>query len=71
MSVCVLQGLNENQMRLLYMFSLYTRFSRSEDEKHKWIRAQAMLVMIYEGIVAQVLDYDYAPSSMLVEQHRK
>ena len=28
------------------------------------------LVLLYEGIVAQVLDYDYAPSSEIVESRR-
>lgn len=27
-------------------------------------------MLIYEGIVAQVLDYDYAPSSEMVESRR-
>ena len=29
------------------------------------------MVLVYEGVVAQVLDYDYAPSSDLVEMRRK
>ena len=37
----------------------------------EWIRKQALLVLIYEAIVSQVLDFDYAPSSMLVENRRK
>jgi len=65
------QGLNENQGRLLYLLSLYTAFARTEDEKEQWIRKMALLVMIYEGIVAQVLDYDYAPASELVEGSRQ
>ena len=32
---------------------------------------QALLVLLYEAIVAQVLDYDYAPQSCLVEHCRK
>ena len=35
------------------------------------MRKMALLVMVYEGIVAQVLDYDYAPASELVEGRRK
>lgn len=63
--------MTENQGRLLYLISLYTHPARSEDEKEEWIRKQALLVMIYEAIVAQVLDYDYAPASELVESRRK
>lgn len=53
------------------MMSLYTAYARTEDEKERWIRKPAVLVLIYEGIVAQVLDYDYAPASELVEGRRK
>lgn len=31
---------------------------------------QALMVMIYEGIVANVLDYDYAPQSECIENRR-
>lgn len=50
--------------------SLYTHPAESSSEKEKWIRKPSALVMIYEGIVAQVLDYDYAPSSEVVESRR-
>jgi hypothetical protein len=65
------QGLTQNQSRLLYMISLYSRPARSGSEKEEWIRKQALMVMIYESIVAQVLDYDYAPASEMVEGRRK
>jgi hypothetical protein len=64
------QGLTENQARLLYLISLYTRPARSGSEKEEWIRKQALLVLVYEAIVAQVLDYDYAPASTLVQDRR-
>lgn len=60
-------GLTENQNRLLYLISLYTHAARTEDEKEEWIRKTALLVLIYEGIVLQVLDYDYAPACEIVE----
>ncbi len=65
------QGLTQNQSRLLYVISLYSRPARSGAEKEEWIRKQALMVLIYECIVAQVLDYDYAPASELVEGRRK
>ena len=54
-------GLTENQNRLLYLVSLYTHKAESHDDKDEWIRKPALLVLIYEGVVANVLDYDYAP----------
>ena len=53
-------GLTENQNRLLYLISLYSHAAQTEEEKEEWIRRQALMVLCYEGIVAQVLDYDYA-----------
>ena len=61
-------GLTENQNRLLYLISLYTHAARTEDEQEEWIRKTALLVLIYEGIVLQVLDYDYAPACEIVEE---
>ena len=52
------------------MISLYTRAARTGGEKEEWIRKQALLVLIYEAIVAQVLDYDYAPASTLIQDRR-
>ena len=63
-------GLTENQNRLLYLVSLYSAIANSEEEAEQWIRAPSLSVLIYEGIVAQVLDYDYAPSSMCIENQR-
>lgn len=64
------QGLTENQRRLLYLMSLYSSPATTSAEKERWIRKPSVLVLIYEGIVAQVLDYDYAPSSEVVESRR-
>ena len=63
-------GLTENQNRLLYLISLYSHAAQTEEEKEEWIRRQALMVLCYEGIVAQVLDYDYAPASYLVQGRR-
>ena len=53
------------------MVSLYTHRAENEDDREEWIRKQALMVLIYEGVVSQVLDYDYAPQSDLVENRRK
>lgn len=64
-------GLTENQNRLLYMVSLYTKkAAHNTDEKDEWVRKQALVVLLYEGIVAGVLDFDYAPASVSVENRR-
>ena len=66
-----LQGLTENQNRLLYMISLYTKTGTpGTDEDGQWLRKPALIVLIYEGIVAGVLDFDYAPSSQSVGNRR-
>ena len=44
--------------------------STSADEKEEWIRKVPLMVLIYEGIVAQVYDYDYAPSSEIIHTRR-
>lgn len=64
------QGLTPNQRRLLYMISLYTKPASSAAEKEEWVRRQALLVLIYEGIVKQVFDYDYAPISTIINDQR-
>lgn len=64
-------GLTENQNRLLYMLSLYTKKATpGTDEKDEWIRKPALIVLLYEGIVSGVLDYDYAPASAFIENRR-
>ncbi len=64
-------GLTENQNRLLYMVSLYTKKATAgTDEKDEWVRKQALVVLLYEGIVAGVLDFDYAPASVSIENRR-
>jgi hypothetical protein len=63
-------GLTENQNRLLYMISLYTRRSDTKLETESWLRKPALVVLLYEGIVANVLDFDYAPQSELIENRR-
>lgn len=53
------------------MISLYTRKATpGTDEKDQWVRKPALIVLLYEGIVAGVLDFDYAPASNLVENRR-
>jgi hypothetical protein len=57
-----------NHAKLLYMISKYAVTAQTMDEEETWIRMVPLLVMIYEGVVAGVLDFDYAPQSTLISQ---
>ena len=62
-------GLTENQNRLLYLVSLYTHKAESHDDKDEWIRKPALLVLIYEGVVANVpRRRPFTPSTRLVSR---
>ena len=39
-------------------------------QKEVWIRSHALLVLIYEGIVTGVLDYDYSSQAIVVGKQR-
>jgi WD repeat-containing protein 35 len=60
----------QDHMRLLYLVSLYTKPAENDEEKELWIRSHALLVLIYEGIVTGVLDYDYSSMAMTVGTSR-
>ena len=62
--------MTDNQNRLLYFIHLHTKKNDDGDSKDRWIRKQALSVLLYEGIVAKVFDYDYAPCSALIENRR-
>ena len=65
-------GLTENQNRLLYLISLYIHTRPRQKRKRKnGYDGRHLWFFCYEGIVAQVLDYDYAPASYLVQGRRK
>jgi len=51
--------------KLLYMVSFYAVSSKNEDQPETWMRELPLNVMMYEGIVAGKLDFDYAPISRL------
>lgn len=60
----------QDHMRLLYLVSLYTKPAENDEEKEVWIRSHALLVLIYEGVVTGVLDYDYSSMAMTVGTSR-
>ena len=59
-----------DHLKLLYLISKYAKCSLTAEEKEGWIRQNSLLVLIYEGIVAGVFDYDYAPVSAMVGTKR-
>mmetsp|Transcript_26207 Transcript_26207/g.32134 ORF Transcript_26207/g.32134 Transcript_26207/m.32134 type:complete len:845 (-) Transcript_26207:121-2655(-) len=63
-------GLTDNQNRLLYLINLHTKKAESREASDCWIRKPALTVIIYEGVVESLFDYDYAPFSTLVENRR-
>lgn len=63
-------GLSQNQNRLLYLIDLHTKQAEDRDGSDRWIRKQALSVLIYEGIIEEALEYDYAPLSALINNRR-
>ena len=59
-----------NHLKLLYLISKYSHCAQTVHEKERWIRKLPMLVLLYEGIVQRVFEYDYAPVSEVVETAR-
>ena len=55
---------------MLYLIDLHTKKASNRDEKDLWIRKQALSVLVYEGVIADLFDYDYAPTSILIENKR-
>ena len=54
--------------KILYLMSKYAKAALSADDQEGWIRQIPLLVLLYEGIEAGSLDFDYAPCSMLISQ---
>ena len=57
---------SEDQLRLLYLVALYSHAARDIGQKERCIRGLPLMVLIFEGIVSQAFDYDYAPQSQFV-----
>ena len=57
-----------NHAKLLYMINKYAQPAKTAEEEESWVRNVPLIVLIYEGIVAGVLDFDYAPQSVLISQ---
>lgn len=57
---------NEDHIKLLYMVSLYAKCAMTPQDKEGWIRQLPLYCLMYEGVAKGVLDFDYAPQSMLI-----
>lgn len=62
--------LTDDHQKLLYLLSKYACAAESRNLPEGWIRQSHFYVLIYEGIVADVFDYDYAPLSAMVGPKR-
>lgn len=56
--------------RRLYLIHLHTSKAKDRDSKDRWLRKQSLDILIYEGVISSLFDYDYAPQSSLVENRR-
>ena len=57
------QAVNTREhLRLLYLIKRYT----DDDQGSKWLRSIPLSVLIYEGVNADVFDWDYAPVTIVV-----
>jgi hypothetical protein len=59
-----------DHLKLLYLVSRYAQAAAAPEDAEGWVRKNQLLVLMYECIVAGVLDYDYAPSSLLIGTQR-
>lgn len=55
--------------KTLFLVSKFAKAAASAEDAESWIRQIPLLVMLYEGVTAQVLDFDYAPASVLISQN--
>ena len=55
-----------NHSKLLILISKYAQCALSADDSETWIREVPLLVLIYEGILADELNFDYAPRSLQI-----
>ena len=66
----MLDALTVEHFKILYLVSKYSQFAERVTDNERWVRFQPLLVLMYECIVAQVFDYDYAPASAMVQGRR-
>ena len=57
--------------KICYLMSLYAKCALTSTDNESWIRNIPLVVLIYEGIVKGIIDFDYAPCSVLITQEGK
>lgn len=62
--------LSDTHLMLLYLINKYSDSEQVDGSGDRWVRGIPLLVLMYEAIVDQVLDYDYAPQSVKVGRRR-
>jgi hypothetical protein len=62
---------SEQHAKILHLMSLYAKCALTASDNESWIRNIPLVVLMYEGIVAGVIDFDYAPCSVLITQNGK
>jgi hypothetical protein len=52
---------NPDQIRLLYIISKYSSPARQAGDDELCVRKLSLMMLFYEAIVDDVIDYDYSP----------
>ncbi|EKX41195.1 hypothetical protein GUITHDRAFT_142126 [Guillardia theta CCMP2712] len=55
-----------NHCKLLILISKYAQCALTAEDNESWIRQVPLWVLIYEGIMKEVIQFDYAPCSVLL-----
>ena len=65
-----LPGCSDQHLKLLYLISLHARCAMNRWESEYWVRRNSLLALVYEAILAGVLDYNYAPEVQTIGKRR-
>ena len=60
-----------NHTKLLILISKYAQCALSAYDQETWIREMPLFVLIYEGILAEKLSFDFAPQSVRISHEGK
>lgn len=66
----LVDDLSEDHFKMLYIISKYSHQAEHANDTETWIRKLPLLVLVYEGIVEGLFDYDYAPTSVFISGRR-
>lgn len=63
-------ALTSDQWKMLYLIGEYSTLSEDRAVKEIWMPQTPLMVLIYEGIMQKVFNYDYSPMGEYVGRHR-